>query len=120
MRTKKKEDIMADMIRCPACNAETSASNKFCEFCGSPLNAAPVNPTAPANGKKIEEYKCPACGSPLVFSTDSGKLKCSACDNEYEVGTIQQYQEKRASLNADIDRILKEITSILGIDDLED
>jgi type I restriction enzyme M protein len=33
---------------------------------------------------------------------------------------IQQYQEKRASLNADIDRILKEITSILGIDDLED
>ena len=29
---------------------------------------------------------------------------------------IQQYQEKRASLNADIDRILAKITSILGID----
>ena len=29
---------------------------------------------------------------------------------------IQQYQEKRASLNADIDRILGEITAILGID----
>ena len=29
---------------------------------------------------------------------------------------IQQYQEKRASLNADIDRILAEISSILGID----
>ena len=29
---------------------------------------------------------------------------------------IQQYQEKRASLNADIDRILAEITDILGID----
>ena len=29
---------------------------------------------------------------------------------------IQQYQEKRASLNADIDRILAEITNILGID----
>ncbi len=29
---------------------------------------------------------------------------------------IQQYQEKRASLNADIDRILREITAILGID----
>ena len=28
---------------------------------------------------------------------------------------IQQYQEKRASLNADIDRILAEITNILGI-----
>ncbi len=28
---------------------------------------------------------------------------------------IQQYQEKRASLNADIDRILAQITEILGI-----
>ena len=32
---------------------------------------------------------------------------------------IQQYQEKRASLNADIDRIIAQITDILGID-LED
>lgn len=29
---------------------------------------------------------------------------------------IQQYQEKRASLNADIDRILAQITEILGVD----
>ena len=29
---------------------------------------------------------------------------------------IQQYQEKRASLNADIDRILEQISNILGID----
>ena len=33
---------------------------------------------------------------------------------------IQQYQEKRASLNADIDRILAQITEILGIDMTED
>jgi type I restriction enzyme M protein len=33
---------------------------------------------------------------------------------------IQQYQEKRASLNADIDRILAQITEILGIDNTED
>lgn len=33
---------------------------------------------------------------------------------------IQQYQEKRASLNADIDRILAQITDILGIDLAED
>jgi type I restriction enzyme M protein len=32
---------------------------------------------------------------------------------------IQQYQEKRASLNADIDRVLAQITDILGIDLLE-
>lgn len=30
---------------------------------------------------------------------------------------IQQYQEKRASLNADIDRILEQITDILGIEE---
>jgi len=33
---------------------------------------------------------------------------------------IQQYQEKRASLNADIDRILAQIIAILGIDIDED
>lgn len=33
---------------------------------------------------------------------------------------IQEYQEKRASLNADIDRILEQITGILGISDMED
>lgn len=33
---------------------------------------------------------------------------------------IQQYQEKRASLNADIDRILAQITDILGIDIAEE
>ena len=33
---------------------------------------------------------------------------------------IQQYQEKRASLNADIDRILAQITEILGIGDAEE
>lgn len=30
---------------------------------------------------------------------------------------IQQYQEQRASLNADIDRILAKITDILGIEE---
>ena len=33
---------------------------------------------------------------------------------------IQQYQEKRASLNADIDRILEQITDILGINITEE
>ena len=29
---------------------------------------------------------------------------------------IQQYQEKRSSLNADIDTVLEQITNILGIE----
>jgi len=31
---------------------------------------------------------------------------------------MQQYQEKRASLNADIDRILEQITGVLGIENI--
>ena len=38
----------------------------------------------------------------------------------FDKAKIQQYQEKRASLNADIDRILEQITGILGISDMED
>ena len=56
----------------------------------------------------VEEMFCPAlsiCGYP---------------HEEEEIlppkELIQQYQEKRASLNADIDRILAQITEILGID----
>ncbi len=48
----------------------------------------------------------------------SGKT-CSAREEEEILPPqelIQQYQEKRASLNADIDRILAQITEILGID----
>ena len=33
---------------------------------------------------------------------------------------IQQYQEKRAGLNADIDRILEQLTNMLGISNMED
>lgn len=84
---------MAETVKCPVCNADTAAGRNFCEYCGSRLNPQAVNPTAPKNGSKIEEYKCPACGAPLVFSSDSGKLSCGSCGNEYEVGTIQQYQE---------------------------
>ena len=83
---------MADTVRCPVCNAETSAGKKFCEYCGSELNKKQPTMT---ESERIEEYKCPACGSPLVFNTDSGKLKCGSCDNEYDVGTIKQYQKNK-------------------------
>jgi vacuolar-type H+-ATPase subunit I/STV1 len=45
--------------------------------------------------------------------------ECERVDEQEEIilpphELIQQYQEKRASLNADIDRILAEIETILG------
>jgi len=83
---------MADTVRCPSCNGENPAGSKFCEFCGADLNRKPN--TTPES-ERIEEYKCPACGSPLVFNTDSGKLRCGSCDNEYDVGTIKQYMKHK-------------------------
>ena len=51
---------------------------------------------------------------------DRGENQEDQARNEEEeilapLDLIQQYQEKRASLNADIDRILAQITDILGI-----
>lgn len=37
-------------------------------------------------------YKCLSCGSPLVYSAE-GKLKCNACDSEYDVETLKSYNE---------------------------
>lgn len=84
---------MADTVKCPSCNADIEAGSKFCEFCGTNLQDQ-QGPKKPES-ERIEEYKCPACGSPLVFSSDSGKLKCGSCDNEYDVGTIKQYQNNK-------------------------
>ena len=84
---------MADTVKCPVCGADIEAGSKFCEFCGSDLQKQ-QQPKKPES-ERTEEYKCPACGSALVFNTESGKLKCSSCDNEYDVGTIKQYQSNR-------------------------
>ena len=81
---------MADTEKCPVCGADIEAGSKFCEFCGSNLQQQ-QQPKKPES-ERTEEYKCPACGSALVFNTESGKLKCGSCDNEYDVGTIKQYQ----------------------------
>ncbi len=83
---------MADTVRCPSCNGENEAGKKFCEFCGAELDK---KPQTMSESERIEEYKCPACGAALVFNTDSGKLKCGSCDNEYEVGTIKQYLQNK-------------------------
>lgn len=84
---------MADTVKCPVCGADIEAGAKFCEFCGSDLKQQ-QQPKKPES-ERTEEYKCPACGAALVFNTESGKLKCGSCDNEYDVGTIKQYQNNR-------------------------
>ena len=110
---------MAETVKCPRCNAEVEAGRKFCAYCGADvtLSQAPPRPEA----EQTVEYKCPSCGSALVFSTDSGKLRCSSCENEYDVGTIKQYQNNKTeaefkwdqSYTSALNETLPEMTSYI-------
>ena len=42
----------------------------------------------------INNYKCLCCGAPLVFLGE--KLHCDACDNSFDVETMQQMSEGMA------------------------
>ena len=42
---------------------------------------------------QIQNYKCPACGAPLVFDGAAGGLHCSSCGNSYSTETMQQIDE---------------------------
>ena len=35
-------------------------------------------------------YKCPSCGSPLVFDGRSQDMTCGSCGNSFETETVQQ------------------------------
>jgi len=39
----------------------------------------------------IQDYKCPCCGAPLIFSGD--KLNCESCDNSFTLEVMQQVAE---------------------------
>ena len=44
---------------------------------------------------KILEYECPCCGAGLRFNSNTQKLKCEYCDNEFDIGTVQVYDEAK-------------------------
>jgi uncharacterized Zn finger protein (UPF0148 family) len=39
---------------------------------------------------QVTNYKCPACGGPLRFAGDAGKLKCDYCESVYELADIEK------------------------------
>ena len=39
---------------------------------------------------QVVSYKCLSCGSPLAYDK-SGKLKCSSCDAEYDLETLEKF-----------------------------
>ncbi len=44
---------------------------------------------------QVTNHKCPACGGPMHFDSQIGKLKCDYCDSVFEVAEIEKmYAEK--------------------------
>ena len=39
---------------------------------------------------QVTNYKCPACGGPLRFAGDSGKLQCDYCGSAYDLAEIER------------------------------
>ena len=51
---------------------------------------------------KITNYQCPACGGPLQFGADTGKVGCEYCGSAYTVEEIEAlYAEKDAQAAAE-------------------
>lgn len=43
--------------------------------------------------ENMREYKCPCCGGAIEFNTKLQKMKCPFCDTEFEMETLQSYDE---------------------------
>lgn len=41
----------------------------------------------------VQSYKCPCCGTNLVFNGSNQTLHCDSCENDFELSTIQQLSE---------------------------
>lgn len=39
----------------------------------------------------LQEYKCPCCGGAIAFDSAVQKMKCPYCDTEFEMETLQAY-----------------------------
>jgi len=43
---------------------------------------------------EIREYKCPCCSGKLEFSSDVQKMKCPFCESEFDMETVQDYNDQ--------------------------
>ena len=41
----------------------------------------------------LQEYKCPCCGGAIAFDSKIQKMKCPFCDTEFEMDTLEGYDE---------------------------
>ena len=42
----------------------------------------------------LQEYKCPCCGGAIAFDSTIQKMKCPYCDTEFEMETLQSYDNE--------------------------
>ena len=42
----------------------------------------------------LQEYKCPCCGGAIAFDSSLQKMKCGYCDTEFEMETLEKYDEE--------------------------
>ena len=85
------------------------------------LNLVVLNKKTGKYHKTSCEYGWKSSQQELINKPLIKYSKASCCYHKNQnqtknISFIQQYQEKRLSLNADIDRVLNQITNILGID----
>ena len=46
---------------------------------------------------ELIEYKCPCCAGKLEFNSGTQNMKCPFCESEFDVDTVQQYNEELAA-----------------------
>ncbi|PDW03805.1 double zinc ribbon domain-containing protein [Candidatus Viridilinea mediisalina] len=65
------------MIACPTCGAQNDPGNRFCDQCGTRLQAQnpPPSPVAPADMPTAAAPLCPACGATVL----PGEAFCDNC-----------------------------------------
>ena len=45
--------------------------------------------------EQVTEYICPACGGPMKFDPESGKVKCEYCASLYTIEEAKKYFEEK-------------------------
>ena len=43
----------------------------------------------------VHEYKCPSCGAPLIFGSETQNMTCEYCGSEFDVQTVIDYNESQ-------------------------
>lgn len=49
----------------------------------------------------LQDFKCPCCDGAISFDSSTQKMKCPYCDSEFDIDTIQSYQQELNEVGQD-------------------